>query len=927
MEGLLPSLLDHLQHADRAARTHGVREILGRVGEPEPQKAAEALLAAAEHPDLEATRTLWLPTLVLTARPGFAAQTLTELAARYRETRQRPLDLSRCPALPRILGSSDFLARLLLRHPHWTEALEGDPPAPPPDTPVEPDWTAIRITKYQGLLRIAARDLSGRPMETSLGELSDLADRCLCAGLARATQETQVEAATLFALGKLGGRELNFSSDVDLLFVYDAPEGPADATRLEGVSRLIQTFKRHLEAASEDGFAYRVDLDLRPEGRRGVIANSLEAALAYYESFGAEWERQVLLRLRYVGGPQRVADSFLRAIEPFVYRRLIDPAAIERVREMKQRIERERRSAGKDLEADLKEGPGGIRDVEFLVQALQLFYGGRRSEIRGGNVPMVLRALAEVELLPDSTAESLREAYLWLRRAEHCVQMVEERQTHRFPRDDAARRALARRMGYRDVDGARARELLSRDWARVRDSVREQFDALILEPSGEHVFRARAREALGQSPLLVRLDRGARTLLEKRTGDDVLQELQGPALLGLARSLSSQPDFARYLSHRPALLERLASASAETLARRELELAAQSYPPFAGDVEAALDWLRLVRRDETALAASLDLAGALSFERISQFLSILAETCVRWALHAAESEPRPAPEEGLAVIGVGKVAGRELTYHSDLDLIFLFPDEIGLVTGPSRTAQRVIFYLTTMTGAGVAYAVDSRLRPSGHQGALVSTFGAFARYQRDEAATWEHLALMRARVIAGNVSRGQELLDEVRSAVLTARVQDPWPAIADMRQRIERERAANVSGSLAFKTGAGGLMDVEFLASGGCLERHAHPCPNLPSVPAVLRELVSGPRLEEVLNAYHLLRLVEARARWLAERPVESVKLTGERGDLLAELVEPGLSGNELTRRLAEARDTIHSAYQAVVTTGTIDAIAARAGS
>lgn len=459
-------------------------EALAAAGEAEPEKAASALQRALAHPDLCAAAERWLPALLQSARPGFGAASLHEIAERYRETRKRPLDLDALSSLPRVLGSSGFLARLLLRHPHWSEDLEGTPPAAPSDAAVDADWTAIRIAKYRGLLRIAARDLLGRDFASSLRELSDLADRCLDAATRCAAQQVEVEPPAVLALGKLGGRELNFSSDVDLLFVYDA-DPQDDWPRNQQVTRFIRQFKTHLEAPSEDGFGYRVDLDLRPEGKPGALANSIDAALDYYATFGADWERQMLIRLRPIAGPEEAGQGFARAIEPFVYRRLIDPSAVQAVRDMKARIEDERRRAGRDLEVDLKEGPGGIRDVEFLVQALQLFYGGRHRELRTGNVPEVLAALGALALLPLGAAESLTAGYLWLRRAEHCMQLVEERQVHAFPRDAREQNELARRMGYADPEVASARDRLLDDWTAVRAEVRSNFDRLVLETADD----------------------------------------------------------------------------------------------------------------------------------------------------------------------------------------------------------------------------------------------------------------------------------------------------------------------------------------------------------------------------------------------------------------------------------------------------------
>jgi glutamate-ammonia-ligase adenylyltransferase len=354
-------------------------------------------------------------------------------------------------------------------------------PDAPPATPDESDWTPLRIAKYKGLLRIAARDLAGRPFDAGLGELSLLADRCLAAGLTRAASERGVAEPTLFALGKLGGRELNFSSDGDLLFVYDALPGEQEAAQLEALSTVIRNFKKHLEVPSEDGFGYRVDLDLRPEGRTGVIANSVDAALGYYESFGADWERQMLIRLRHVTGPAPAAEAFERGIRPFVWRRSVGTKAIGAVRAMKRRIETERIDAGRDLEADLKEGPGGIRDVEFLVQAFQLFFGGRERSLRTGNVLQALQSLDRHGLLPAPVVAELREAYLWLRRAEHGVQLVDERQTQAFPRDPAAQLGLARRMGYEQAEGSQARHALLDDWTNVRTKVRTHFENLVLD--------------------------------------------------------------------------------------------------------------------------------------------------------------------------------------------------------------------------------------------------------------------------------------------------------------------------------------------------------------------------------------------------------------------------------------------------------------
>jgi glutamate-ammonia-ligase adenylyltransferase len=905
------------------ARGEPSEAALAALGEPEPAKAARAIGRAAAHPDLEPDRERWLEALLTSARPGQAAATLEELAQRYRDTRRRALPIERMPALVRVLGSSDVLARLLLRHPHWAEELIGDPPPPPETSGIEPDWTALRIAKYKGLLRVAARDLSGRPFRDSPRELAALADACLQAGLERAARELDAPLPSLLALGKLGGSELNFSSDVDLLFVDPGALGALGPEHQQRCIGLVRLFKRHMEVPSEDGFGYRVDLDLRPAGQQGPLVQTADAALEYYESFGQEWERQALIRLRHVAGDPAPARELLRQIQPFVFRRLIDPQDIRAIHAMKRRIESERRSAGRDLEFNLKEGPGGIRDVEFLTQALQLFHGGRHPELRSGNVVDALDGLERLHLIPAAVSEALRGAYLWLRRAEHALQMVEERQTQAFPREAAAQLALARRMGYADADGKRALRRLLDERERVLEEVRQHFEALVLESRFESRTRSnRALEdlladALRGTPLFPRLSTSASVFLERRATDEVIARLDRPSLPGLARAITSNAEAARYLSVRPALLERIAAAGADTLARRAQELPAALPDDPSADLERFLDEMRWLRRDERLLAACVQFAGLADFEQVSRFLSALAEACVRAALRAAS----PGKPAAVAVLGMGKIAGREFTYFSDLDLIFLYADGESDPASAARVAQRLIQYLTTNTAAGSAYAVDSRLRPSGRQGALVTSFDAFRRYQLDEAATWEHVALMRSRAIAGPEATAQAVLDAARGEI-AQRKASPWDAIGDIRRRVERERAEAGADVLAFKTGRGGLMEVDFLGAGGLLERGLQiGGSSPPAVPEMLRAVAPGERCEELIGAYTFLRRLEACARWVAGRAVESVRLHSETAGMIAELVEAGQSVDGLARRTRDAQRQVRDAYESAIDAGSIDAL------
>ncbi|MDH5567927.1 MAG: hypothetical protein OEY15_14810, partial [Myxococcales bacterium] len=322
-------------------------------------------------------------------------------------------------------------------------------------------------------------------------------------------------------------------------------------------------------------------------------------------------------------------------------------------------------------------------------------------------------------------------------------------------------------------------------------------------------------------------------------------------------------------------------------------------------------------------AACIDLSGLATFEAVSDFLSVLAETTTQCALRLAlESLASHSGADGFCVIGMGKIAGREFTYHSDLDLIFLHRGGPESVDRASRIGQRLIAYLTTMTGAGIAYAVDTRLRPSGQQGMLVTSLEGFERYQTDKAQTWEHLAMLRARPIAGGIAAAEAALARVRQQIF-ARVEPPWEFLKGLRARVEEERAEQSEDRVALKAGAGGLMDVDFLAGGGLLELGTDAFPTYPSVRAMLEACVEGERVQRLLQDYHLLRVVEARARWVAGRSIETLSAKDPQLPAIAELVEPGWSAAALLERIAESRERIRRAYLAVVEANTIRALAA----
>ena len=437
----------------------------------------------------------------------------------------------------------------------------------------------------------------------------------------------------------------------------------------------------------------------------------------------------------------------------------------------------------------------------------------------------------------------------------------------------------------------------------------------------------RLAEALGSDRLVRGMRVTAEGFLAKRGGDAAARRLEGGALLGVARVVATSAQAARLLATRPALLESIADCSMETASERLAERTATllegetSLP--APDLEAFLDELRILRRSETVFVACLQLGGLVSFSEASYFLSALAENVVRRALFQAQV--RTPAAESLSVVGMGKIGGREFTYHSDLDLIFLQRGGIEAIALASRIGQRLVAYLSTMTAAGVAYQVDTRLRPSGGQGMLVTSFESFAAYQERDAQVWEHLVLMRARPIAGDLLGTRDVLGRTRARVL-GRARAPWEEVAKMRARVERERAEKDerAGRIALKTGPGGLMDIDFLASGALLERGDEGLPpEIPSNPAMLRSVVAGPPLERLLDAYSELRRIEAIARWVTGRAIEVLDPKSEAIALSAELADSPDGAYGLAARIEASRATIRHAFQRVLSRGSIAALAA----
>lgn len=879
-----------------------------------------------------------------------------------------------------VLASSRFLARQIVARPRLPLHLEKTPwfeVGPSPGLLAtslgrslgrldagDQDGLerALRRFKYRELLRIAARDLGGTAtLQEILSELSTLASVCLDGALSFLADHL----ATLYGIpeggpgglcvlgmGKLGAGELNFSSDVDLILLY-RQEGETSGGSKGALSnrrlyeKLGRALVRTLSSVTGDGFVFRVDLDLRPEGRAGPITQSFDSAWAYYEARGRTWERAALLKARPVAGDREAGEEFLRSLAPFIFRRSLDLEAVEEIRSIKGRIEKES-AAGPD---DLKLGPGGIREVEFVAVALLLLHAGRDPRLRVRGTLPALDGLLYAGSLPAKERDVLAAAWQLLRRAENHIQMMDERQTHRLPSLDEDRLRLARTLGYGSAGELQA------ELDRRRGEVRAIFDDLLatggasprpgdpllltaLDPEEAEEARLSAlweRGVFHPAAALAEIERLGRRpdtpfshpppfslkgedvrLLDEatRTPDpnqalrhlgDFTSSLYSPRpwfeLLAshpetgrlLLQLFGTSDTLSRHFVRNPELIEPLLHRAAaerwKTASGLEEELASRLSHLAADDIEGRLSCLRRFKNEEFLRIGLNDVSGALDLEEVMAQLTSVAESCVRECLSLARAEMverwgAPPGQNRLAVLALGTMGGRELGYRSDLDLIFVYGSSEGTSAGGvrgrlplpewfSRLAQRLISHLQMPLREGILFRVDTGLRPSGRQGALVVSLPAFAAYHGKEggSATWEKQALLRARHVAGDPVIGQRALDIAEGGIFGAEPGDPAKEIVQMRRRIEEEIGRERTWGKNPKAGLGGLIDVEFVCQYlQLIHGRNHPSIRSPSTPAALRSLQAENLLSEgdaalLLEAYRFLRRLALRLQIAHDRP------------------------------------------------------------
>lgn len=867
-----------------------------------------------------------------------------------------------------LCGAAPFLAPFLIRHADWVARLASEDLAVPRRAAdymthlgaalhgVDDSGSgeALRRFKYYELARLTVRDLLAPPddlatTEAVLAELAHLADALLAAALDRAAARVAARLGPprwtlsdgralsphfcVLGMGKLGGEELNYSSDVDLIYVLDgapydhdaAPiDGPRGCAPVEYFSRVAHEFGRLVTEPTREGFLYRIDLGLRPEGQAGPLVVPDVMLARYYEAWAATWEKAAFMKVRPVAGDLAFGWATIRGIDPMIYRSAMDFAGVAAIKAMKERIERAQGRAGAAF--DLKIGAGGIRDIEFVAQALQLLHGGRIRQLRGRSTQAALTALAQVGVLPRAQCETLRGAYAFLRRAENRVQMEGERQAHRVPTDARGRARLARAMGFTGNDAVAAFDralhvqrqrvravfasLFAEDGAsRLLDLLQRSIPSLLAEPVTrgqiEHLATQFAR-AIEASPdperALNNLDRFIRAngprsfyygLLVDRP--ELVERLAGlfAASEYLSAYMISHPRLIEPIFSDPSALVPSRDAFRTALGQIRRELTAER--PGA-DTERELDALRLFHNRELVNIGLLDLAEKITPAAADTGLTDLAETCVEGALDLARDElarrgAPPAPGEFL-VVGMGKLASRELTYGSDLDVIFLYDiddaDDAALLAAQEysvKLAQKFIWALQTRTGDGICYQIDARLRPSGNQGLLVSSLASFAHYHQRSAQVWERQALLRARPVAGGARLAAAFVAQRRDVLGRPSPADVGIEIHRIRERMETELAHETSHRRDFKTGRGGMLDVESVVQFLQL-RHGAAHAELFEVDTVAAHLARLARLEllatgdaaTLQRGWDFLHRLSSRLRIVENRSISD--LDEERGDL-----------------------------------------------
>lgn len=820
-----------------------------------------------------------------------------------------PATIPPADRLEHVRRCSDFADGLLNRFPAWAADL--DETRPPEvqnlasairEHGLEP---GLRRFRNHEMLRIVWRDLCGlAPLGETFESLTTLAEICLDFALQehyrRLVEKHGIPRGTdgspqqmfVIGLGKFGGRELNLSSDIDVIFCY-AQSGACDGRRGmandQFFTRQARAVISSLSELTGDGFCFRVDTRLRPFGDSGPLVSSLAALEQYYQREGRDWERYALIKARPVAGDRVSGARFIEDVRPFVYRRYIDYSSVEALQEMHANVQEDARR--KERLDDIKRGPGGIREIEFLAQCFQLLRGGRELSLQTPSLDRALHEIDRAGLLETQAVEEIRHDYAYLRFLENRIQALRDQQTHRVPAGEDRER-IARAMyeknvktleksldrtrervsdRFRGIFPAQPPRQASQKWAelwRRHQAGRQEIEAPEETPenSALHQFVRRLRRVALSQRAHSRLDRFMPELLERvdrlsldddavtRVFDLVLAICRRSAYLVLLEQNPKAIDRMLDLFERsawiaaqvirfPALLDELIDPALglQIPDRERLSHSVDRILDTAQGTEAVLQSLNYLKLATELRIAVSQMQGSIQSEAAQSALSDLASAVLNGVLRTAGNEiaerhgvfefdaGAAADSAGMAIIGYGSLGASELGYDSDLDLVFLFDSGHEASNGArplpperyfARLAQRVLSFLTVMTPSGRLYEVDTRLRPNGRAGALVSNVHAFREYQLNEAWNWELQALIRARFIAGSRSL-ESVFNRIRQEVLCRQRDENELAVElrEMRERMQREFEGKQrnAGRAPPKQRAGGLIDIEFVAQLGVL--------------------------------------------------------------------------------------------------------------
>ena len=924
--------------------------------------------------------------------------------------------------LAALFGNSPYLGEQLIRNPETAaEALLAGPDGVYPKIAAEVTAAAanelshdrvmavLRRAKSKVALLVAIADVAGLwPLETVTRTLSDFADlalqmtlRCLLRQFAaggvfeipKGDAPELDSGLTVFALGKLGGQELNYSSDIDLMVFYERRKLPCrDPDGLpQQLVRLVRQMMRVMDERTADGYVFRTDLRLRPDPGATPLAIPIAAAESYYESVGQNWERAAMIRARAAAGDIRLGEGFLDHLRPFIWRKHLDFAAIQDIHSIKRQITAYRGGAAIAVNGhDIKLGRGGIREIEFFAQTQQLIWGGRYPALRTRQVIAALGALADLGRIERRTADELIDAYRYLRRLEHRLQMVNDHQIHALPKTDAQVDHIAVFMGYPDGETFR-KDLLAR-LGLVESHYAELFEeapdlggkgALVFTGAENHPETVQTLEGMGfrdggsVSTMIRRWHHGryratrsvrSRELLtelmprllqafgERRSPDAALARFDAflaalpsgvqlfslfyanPILLNLvAEIMGDAPTLADWLSRNPHLLDNVLTGDfyappddADGL-RAELELLLRD----ARDFQDVLDITRRWANDRKFQVGVQILRGISDGHATGPVLADIAETVIRALWPHVEAEfAGPGGGHGripggeLALIALGKLGGRELMPQSDLDLVFVYdvPEDAEPSDGekplPSsvyymRLSQRIVGAIEALTGEGRLYEVDVRLRPAGNKGPSASRLDGYMRYYEESAWTWEHMALTRARTIAGSPALMRRLDGFIRETLTRPRDPDKLVLdVADMRARVAREFRGTSRWDIKHRRG--GLVDAEFIAQYLQL-LHAARHPEMLSTNAVaaLDKLSAAGLLDaevagDIVSALQLWHRIQTVMRVTTSTNLDED--TSPEGPRSAVVHAAGVdSFQALTARMDETAARVHAHFTALI--------------